>query len=409
MGCCEATGDKKQTLLITNNYNFTFTNTASNKMISIPTNVDIPNYVNNTDSRDNQYKDFNTMSEKMKYTIATGKNTSITEVVDNDINLNLNDLDDYNNVLIRRNISKHSKKESHQKSQLSKMTDIPKMKEISLPNIEISDNLIRSRKKLILTIIEGKHLDTGTKLYINAGGLEGSERMAKDGVSLFGNRVKNNKESGILNDFNFPSEEQLGEKHFEIRYFIDEDEYKIKDLYGSGLFIKVKNSLPLKHNAIFSVVNSHVLVRIPVELNTTIEGSEKAKPSKSSIHFKFLYGEHMNREFIFDSSTSPVIILGRATNNFPQISMKNSFIEFNDPNISRIQCTIYYHSEEACWYITDSNGELESMNGTWLLADDYYTLEDKTTFRAGTTSFECSFLNPAKDEDDCATDYGIEV
>jgi len=42
---------------------------------------------------------------------------------------------------------------------------------------------------LALTIIEANFLSEGTILLINPGGLEGSERMAKDGITYFG--IKN--------------------------------------------------------------------------------------------------------------------------------------------------------------------------------------------------------------------------
>ena len=43
----------------------------------------------------------------------------------------------------------------------------------------------------------------------------------------------------LKNDFNFPEEESnIGKRHFEIKYDLENDEYKIKNLSGSGLYIK---------------------------------------------------------------------------------------------------------------------------------------------------------------------------
>jgi hypothetical protein len=44
-----------------------------------------------------------------------------------------------------------------------------------------------------------------------------------------------------VNDFNFPEEEGngIGKRHFEIKYDMSKDLYKIKNLFGSGLFIKL--------------------------------------------------------------------------------------------------------------------------------------------------------------------------
>ncbi len=54
--------------------------------------------------------------------------------------------------------------------------------------MEISNDIIKSKKHLILTIIEASYITEGTILHINPGGLEGSERMAKDGLVFFGNK-----------------------------------------------------------------------------------------------------------------------------------------------------------------------------------------------------------------------------
>jgi hypothetical protein len=55
--------------------------------------------------------------------------------------------------------------------------------------VEIPYEIIRTKKRLALTVIEANFLSEGTVLHINPGGLEGSERMAKDGIVTFG--IKN--------------------------------------------------------------------------------------------------------------------------------------------------------------------------------------------------------------------------
>jgi len=65
---------------------------------------------------------------------------------------------------------------------------------------------------------------------------------------------------------------------------------------------------------------------------------------------------------------------------------KNINLSFPDESISRLQCTLFY--EFPYWYITDSDGNNSSTNGTWLLADDYVNIYSGMIFRAGLTSFE---------------------
>lgn len=125
------------------------------------------------------------------------------------------------------------------------MFEIPKTREVRVPNCEIPIEIIKNKKRLTLTIIESKYLTEGTVLNISPGGLDGSERQCRDGVVIFGTR---NDE--IVNDFNFPDEDTMGKRHFEIKYEISKDTYKIKNLFGSGLFVKIKNRLVRKLNIV---------------------------------------------------------------------------------------------------------------------------------------------------------------
>ena len=55
-----------------------------------------------------------------------------------------------------------------------------------VPNEKIPNSVINSAKKLKLIIIQSKFLGEGKTLIINAGGLVGSQRNAKDGITIFG-------------------------------------------------------------------------------------------------------------------------------------------------------------------------------------------------------------------------------
>ena len=119
---------------------------------------------------------------------------------------------------------------------------IPQTTDIKIPAMKIPLDIIQTKKQLQLTIIESKYLPEGRTLMINPGGLVGSERNAQDGVTIFG---VSNVES--VNDFNFPEEESnIGKKHFEIKYDLAMDDYKIKNLSGSGLYIKISKKNIIK-------------------------------------------------------------------------------------------------------------------------------------------------------------------
>ncbi len=120
--------------------------------------------------------------------------------------------------------------------------EIPKTREVRVPTSDVPIEIIKSKKRLTLTIFESKFLTEGTVLNITPGGLEGSERMCRDGVVIFGT-----KNEDIVNDFNFPDEDAMGKRHFEIKYDLARDTYKIKNLFGSGLFVKISNKLVSKN------------------------------------------------------------------------------------------------------------------------------------------------------------------
>ena len=55
-----------------------------------------------------------------------------------------------------------------------------------VPRDKIPNSIINSKRKLKLIIKESKYLDEGRELTINAGGLVGSRRNQRDGVTIFG-------------------------------------------------------------------------------------------------------------------------------------------------------------------------------------------------------------------------------
>ena len=122
-----------------------------------------------------------------------------------------------------------------------------------VPHDRIPDNIIESKRKLKLIIVQSKYLTEGKELIINAGGLIGSLRNAKDGITIFGdayvNHIYININLNIIqnnqnNDFEFPEEEsKTGQSHAKIKYNINLDQYQIKSLRGSGCFLKINKRI----------------------------------------------------------------------------------------------------------------------------------------------------------------------
>lgn len=122
-----------------------------------------------------------------------------------------------------------------------------------VPHDIIPDSIINSRKKLKLIIRQSKYLPEGRELIINAGGLIGSPRNAKDGITIFGDvGVKSYinliiyilLQNNYKNDFEFPEEEsKTGQSHAEIKYDRNSDQYQVKSLRGSGCFLKINKKI----------------------------------------------------------------------------------------------------------------------------------------------------------------------
>lgn len=237
------------------------------------------------------------------------------------------------------------------------------------------------RKKLKLELIDSRFLQKGLTLVINALGLQGSKRNSFDFHTYFGN--KDTDLNSIPNDFDFPTEEKLGPKHFVIKYDTNTNDYYIKDLKGSGLFINAKTAMMLMNNTVFCFVNTHILVKLSLESNTSTTFNSE-KENHYLLNLKVIFGESKDIEYSFNPSHIQKIILGRKSNK----NLCN--IEFTHENISRHQCTIFY--KNSSWYIFDGDGASHTVNGTWLLADEYCLIGEGTTFRAGSSQFRASFI-----------------
>ena len=238
---------------------------------------------------------------------------------------------------------------------------------------KIPNDIINTKQKLELKVIESQFINPDEILTINPGGLINSNRNAFDGITYFG---MNNED--YINDYNFPDNEtSIGKRHFEIIYDLNIDEYKIKSLLNNGLYIKITVKTILKNNSIFSFSNT--LINCNFKTNDNLTGS--------TITLKIIYGICKGNEYTFNSDTHSLIKIGRLKS--PEID-----IDINDESTSRIQTTIFYENNN--WYIMDGNKQdiiKPSLNGTWLFANEFFTIFDGMIFRAGTTSFECHIKN----------------
>jgi len=252
-----------------------------------------------------------------------------------------------------------------------------KMGDINLDlhsEIEITDDIVTSTKKLTLTVLESTSLTPGTKITINAAGLPNSIRKKKDGSVYFGSvKYLNDNPSFPYNDFVMPPEETgFGKRHFMIKFMRSEKDYFLKDLAdGTGTFARIDAELFLKNGFIISFGDSHMVVQInegkghPADLETG-----------GSIALKFLEGPKADQRFTFNASDSPIII-GRT---------EQCKIRFAENTLSRNQCRVFYKNSN--WILCDGLEGKPSTNGTWLFVDDFYKIKNQMVFKAGQTLFQ---------------------
>lgn len=220
---------------------------------------------------------------------------------------------------------------------------------------------------LNLKIIESSVIQVGTKLTINALGLEGSKRAKNDLKTYFGSQLTENGE--IINDYVIEEQSHgMGKQHFIIKFNPLTSKYTISDLGdGTGTFVKVKAEIVLKDGLIISYSSSFMKI---VSIGS-------AASLNQNIIIKFLHGPKANEEFCFQPSNETILI-GRMT---------DCKIKFEDTNMSRYQCCIVFNQEKG-WVLNDGNREKGSLNGTWIFVENDFEIIDKLVIKAGKTLFE---------------------
>jgi len=227
---------------------------------------------------------------------------------------------------------------------------------------ETNDDEIHLKKNsyptLILKVIDAKYLNRNTKLLITPSSV--NKRQFNDGDSFYFG--KNDEE----NAFNFPLEENIGDRQFQIKYDLNLKTYVISDCRrGTGLFVKT-DRLTLENDSIFSFCNTHMLVyRMQNNRDKTLK-------------IKFLHGVLKEKTFTFKPNETKRVRVGRN---------KNLEIVCDEENVSRIQCTFVF---DKTWCIYDGTPEKQSRNGIWLLASKGIPIVNNMLIKSGNTTLQAS-------------------
>jgi len=131
-------------------------------------------------------------------------------------------------------------------------------------------------------------------LRINAMGLQGSLRNAKDGMTYIGSKKRGAKKaSEVINDFIVPSKNKETAKrhrgrHLQIEFKPDTYKYTIKDLgIGFGAFVKIDRELELRDNHLLNLGESFIIINL---------FSEKTKPKTSGRYSASTHSSHSSSE-----------------------------------------------------------------------------------------------------------------
>ncbi len=151
---------------------------------------------------------------------------------------------------------------------------------------------------------------------ITAQGAEESLRGARDGVTYFGSKKRAAKSSihlrkaDVLNDIVIKAKdaetaERHRGRHFQIRYCIESNNYKIRDLgAGYGAYARLDNPLLLKDNYLLSMGESFFIVNLVqdagIEKRISGDGSNLSGNAGTKLRIKVFSGPS-NGEILYCS------------------------------------------------------------------------------------------------------------
>ena len=95
-----------------------------------------------------------------------------------------------------------------------------------------------------------------------------SHRIAEDGYTYFGSQEREEEDSPPKNDIVIPakneaSQEQFPGRHFQIRFDVAVNGYRIKDLgVGYGVFAKIDEPVELKDNNLINMGETFMVITL---------------------------------------------------------------------------------------------------------------------------------------------------
>ena len=283
-----------------------------------------------------------------------------------------------NSNLNSEKISQNEKKKAEQNKQINvsntnqnNLNYTEQSTEILL-NKTITQNDIDSGPNLVIKETEGNQLSQGS-IELNAAGCEIGERQAKDGVTLFGPTLTDEK-NNIINDILIaPNFKDINSHLFVIYYRKDEKKYYIrtyKDQLSNGLsvlLVKIKKTFLIKKSEMIMIGDLFFVFLLNISNSYKILTITKLSCKRSPEEEKKLF---TSEKFMEEGK---VITIGR--------DKKSTMSYPNDKSFSKVHATIYFNTEINEWEIKDGTEEKSSTNGVWVIPKHSLEIYDNMTFK----------------------------
>ena len=272
---------------------------------------------------------------------------------------------------------------SLEKRIIKKYSKYPFLKSKKLKNLNQDD--IDNGPTIIIKETEGNQLNNGS-IEINAGGCEIGSRKAKDGVTLFG-PILTDEKNIIINDILIaPNFKDINSHLFVIYYKKEERKYYIrtyKDQFSNGLsvlLVKINKYYPIKKSEMFMIGDLFFVFKVHVEKNIKNISITKLSCKRSPDEEKKTF----DSESVLKEGNK--ITIGR--------DKKCTMSYSSDKSFSKIHSTIYYNKSKEMWEIQDGTDEKTSTNGVWVIPKHSMEIFDNMNFKImGCSKFVINLYN----------------
>lgn len=136
-----------------------------------------------------------------------------------------------------------------------------------------------------------------------------------------------------------------------------ENKFSVKNVSGSAVLRKLSGPVVLDDYNFVAVGKSTMSIKIK---------KRQDEKSYSEVKLTFVEGPAKGSNFIFNSSETQKILIGRN---------EKSSVYIKDETISRLNTTLVYSESDSTWSVVDGDGTKNSVNGTWILLDKFVKVE----------------------------------